>query len=259
MMNLGIFLSMYFIFTAINVKALIMKAPLIILCTFFNVKCLLGGGVDVSVIILISFLVLLSTGRLRSVTRLSIRVRRTSTRVLLETAYLPTHCFHWRQNTKPMVGLPLFIIIIFFYFCIRICFEWVCFFVSGSSVPAAGAAGYDRNSCLELRSQTTGAGFSDDEGSLSPPRHTYILEQCRGGSGNYINRINETYSDDEIGGFNSSDDAITYPNERHYRHNRRIGTHPQTTNRQQRHRSDNTPHTYTIYTPHSQHYCPDAL
>lgn len=151
------------------------------------------------------------------------------------------------------------------------------FFCSGASFqPAANSSGYDvGNSCLELRSQTTGAGFSDDEGSLSPPRHTYILEQCNisgsgprliTGSGNYINRINEsTYSDDELGGFNSSDDAISYPNtESSFRHHRnRIGTHPQSSRQHQQrqhHRSEpHTAHTYTIHAPYTQHYCPDAL
>lgn len=114
--------------------------------------------------------------------------------------------------------------------------------------------GFDGNSCL----RQSGTGFSDDEGSLSPPRHTYILEQC-GGPRGYLPRGEPTYSDDELAGFNSSDDAIAYASDfAPVRGPYRSRTHTPAA-RQHRYRSDHPQHSHTIYASHSQHCCPDAL
>lgn len=146
------------------------------------------------------------------------------------------------------------------------------FFCSGSSgFQPVNVTGFDG----PIRSGPS-AGFSDDEGSLSPPRHSYILEHGT----RHQHHHSAGYSDDELA-LTSSDDAIAFSGDfcnyepsthvhhesagPHYHHH---GHHEPgrraRSSSQGRHRSEHSHHShYTTLTHPShhttQHYYPDAL
>lgn len=126
----------------------------------------------------------------------------------------------------------------------------IVFFSNSGSVQTIGLAGIDG------RNNGTGPGFSDDEVSLSPPRHSYVLEL-----GPRHAAYHASCSDDELA-ITSSDDAIGHPGNfcdyesTAYAVRTLDPTCQQFACRRPRSSSQGR---YRYQHPHPHHYYPDAL
>jgi hypothetical protein len=123
-------------------------------------------------------------------------------------------------------------------------------FVRSGSLQTVGFAGLDGRSC-------GGPGFSDDEVSLSPPRHSYVLEL-----GPRRSAYHAACSDDDLA-ITSSDDAIGLAgNFCDYESPAYALRGPEAALCQlsgRRPRSSSQGRYRYHHHAHSHHYCPDAL
>lgn len=113
--------------------------------------------------------------------------------------------------------------------------------IYSGSVQTLGVSGLDGRG---------GPGFSDDDVSLSPPRHSYVLEL-----GPRHAAYHSACSDDELA-FTSSDDIAACEYEHHHHHLHHHHQHTQEcqfAGRRPRSSSQGR------YGNRYHHYCPDAL